>query len=459
MRILFCASELIPFAKAGGLADVAGSLPLALEELNQEVAIVVPFYKLVKESGCKPKALSSDIFFTNIGKRIKVYFIKNDKYFNRDEIYGDINGDYPDNIDRFSFFCRKTLELIRKIDFKPDVIHCNDWQTALIPVYLKTKYKDDPIYKNIKTVFTIHNFGYQGLFVKEEFPKLGLDDSLFNIEGLEFYDKINLLKGGLVFSDVLTTVSPSYAEEIQTEEGGFGLDGVLCKRRNDFYGILNGLDYKFWDPKRDDLIFKKYSPETLQDKYVNKQELKKICNLDDNDLPLFGFVGRLVKQKGLDIFGQAIEQIAKLDAQFVILGTGEERYHKLLDLIAKKYPKHFSVHLKFDERLAHQIYAGSDVFIMPSHYEPCGLGQMISFKYGTIPLVYNTGGLADTVNKKNGFVFQEYTKDGFLDAVKKAIDAYENKKKWADMIKRAFDCDFSWKSSAKKYASLYKKII
>lgn len=458
MKIAVCASEVVPFAKTGGLADVAGALPLALEELNQEVIVVMPGYKAVQNSKIKIQKMKDGFSYAVIGKNIKVYFIENDSYFNRDGLYGDKNGDHKDNLDRFCFYNRRTLELLKEINFKPDIIHVHDWQAALIPVYLKTIYEHDGFYKNTKTLLTIHNIGYQGLFPKEEFPKLGLDWGLFNMETLEFYGKINILKGGVVFSDLINTVSPTYSKEIQTKEFGFGLEGILNKRRQCLFGVLNGLDYSIWNPRTDKFIIEKFSIENLEVKYKNKEGLQKIYNLPaKKNIPLFGIVSRLAEQKGFDILSANIEKICHLDLQLVILGTGDLKYHVILEDIVKKYPKIVSLHLKFDDALAHKIYAGSDIFLMPSKYEPCGLGQMISLSYGTIPLVFKTGGLADTITKDNGFVFDNYKKEELVKTMEKAIRAFKDKKEWAGLMQNAMQSNFSWNESAKKYLTLYEK--
>jgi starch synthase len=458
MKILQAASEVVPFAKTGGLADVAGTLPLALEKLGQEIIIALPRYKTIDNSKFKITGISEDISCSLIGRNIKVFFIENDKYFNRLGLYGDKTGDYPDNLDRFSYFCKRALELLKELKFTPDIIHCHDWQTALIPVYLKTLYKRDPFYKKIKTIFTIHNIGYQGLFLKEEYTKLGLDWSLFNIEMLEFYGKVNILKGGIVFSDIINTVSNTYSKEIQTKEFGFGMEGILSRRKNDVFGILNGLDYSIWNPETDKFIVKNYSAQNIEDKDKNKEELQRICKLPlKKETPLFGIVSRLAEQKGFDILAEALPVICKMDLQLVILGTGDLKYHVILENIAKKYPKVISLHLKFDDALAHKIYAGSDIFLMPSKYEPCGLGQLISLRYGTIPLVFKTGGLADTVNKENGFVLERYSEEDLIKALQEAARTFKNNKKWPELIRRATQYNFSWEESAKKYLKLYEK--
>ena len=488
MKVAICASEVVPFAKTGGLADVAGALPLALEALNQQVIVIMPRYKAIQDpnptgmdlpnpagiglpkplkEGPKPfkegskfklKRVKDDISSAVIGKNVQVYFIEKEAYFNRDTLYGDKNGDYPDNLDRFAYYSRRALELLKDIDFKADIIHCHDWQSGLIPVYLKSGYGDSDFFKKTKTVFTIHNIGYQGLFNKGEFPKLGLDWSLFNMEMLEFYDKINVLKGGIVFSDIVNTVSPTYSKEIQTKEFGFGLEGVLNKRRASLFGILNGLDYSIWNPLTDKCIAKDFSEKTIEDKSLDKEDLQAFCKLPvKNDVPLFGVVSRLAEQKGFDIIGSGIEKICKMGLQLVILGTGDLKYHLLLEEIAGKYPKTVSLHLKFDDALAHKIYAGSDLFLMPSKYEPCGLGQLISLRYGTIPLVFKTGGLADTITEKNGFIFDAYKEEALLKTMKEAITAYKNKKEWLGLVRKAMQCDFSWEGAAKNYLRLYEK--
>lgn len=461
MKVLFCASEIAPFVKTGGLADVAGALPLALDKLGVEVKMVMPKYKTAtRPPGLQAAGIADDVEVAKIGKNIQVYLIKNDKYFNREGLYGDSHGDYPDNLQRFSFYCRRALELLKEINFKPDIIHCHDWQAGLIPVYLKSVYHKDGFYKHIKTLLTIHNLAYQGLFAKSEYPSLGLDWSLFNIEGLEFYGKVNILKGAVVFSDLLNTVSPAYAREIQTEEFGCGLEGVLRKRHKSLSGILNGLDYEFWNPQKDEYIYKQYAAGNLQDKYYNKQMLAKDLGLRLNEeMPLFGIVGRLAEQKGLGLIAESMEDLVKLgDIRIVILGVGDKRSRAILEDMAKKFPRNISAHIKFDESLAHKIYAASDIFLMPSRYEPCGLGQMIALAYGSLPLVYKTGGLADTVNQDNGFVFEHYSGKDFVRAVKDAVALYQNKKRWLSLARKAFSYNFSWDESAGKYVKLYEKL-
>jgi starch synthase len=453
-----CASEVVPFAKTGGLADVVGALPLVLEKEGQEVLLILPFYKEVKKANVVIHKLRAGVSYAGLGKNIKIYFIEQDLYFNRDGLYGDKTGDYKDNLDRFSYYCKMALELLKEIHFVPDILHCHDWQSALIPVYLKALYAKDSFYKNTKTILTIHNLGYQGLFPKEEFPKLGLDAGFFNMDMLEFHGKVNILKGGIVCVDYISTVSPTYAKEIQSDELGFGLEGVLHTQSGRLSGILNGLDYSIWNPETDAHIVSTYSVSDLGGKQKNKEELQKVFNLPVRpEVPLFGIVSRLAEQKGFDLLALGMEEICKMGVQLAILGTGELKYHRLLAAFAKKYPDSLSLQLKFSEELAHKIYAGSDAFLMPSRYEPCGLGQLISLRYGSVPVVFKTGGLADTVTHDHGFVFTHYKKEDLLKTLKEAVGAFADKNKWDRLVKNAMECNFSWEASAKEYIHLYEK--
>ncbi|MBI4335789.1 MAG: glycogen synthase GlgA, partial [Candidatus Omnitrophica bacterium] len=445
------------FAKTGGLADVSGSLPLALEKMGMDVKVIMPKYKCVKVKGSR----------TVIGKKTEVLFLESEKYFNRDQLYGDRSGDYPDNLERFAFFSKATLELAKEINFTPDIIHCNDWQSALIPVYLKTIYRGDPFYCGIKTVLTIHNLAYQGLFDKSQFPNTGLDWELFNMDGLEFYDKVNILKGGILFSDAVSTVSPTYAREIQTKEFGHGLEGALRARGKDIFGVLNGIDYAVWNPKTDRHIAKNYDADSIDGKDANKTDLQRACGLKaDSNVPLVGIISRLADQKGFDLIAAIIGDLLKTNVQLVVLGTGDDRYHVLLEKIAKLYPKKTSIHLKFDAVLAQKIYAGCDMFLMPSRFEPCGLGQMICLKYGTIPIVRLTGGLADTIKEfnsatgeGNGFTFSEYEASELYAAIKRAFSVYDDKGLWKKLVKKAMTCDFSMLRSARGYHDIYKQLV
>jgi starch synthase len=467
MKVLFCSSEVFPFAKTGGLADVSGTLPQALEKQGCLIKVALPKYRCIKENVNLGQQTSGNRNMAKMGQDIDVYFVENDHYFGREQLYGTKTGDYPDNLERFAFFCKQTLLLLKEKGFSPQIIHCNDWQTALIPIYLKTIFKDDPFFKHVKTIFTIHNLAYQGIFEKCKFVQTGLDWQFFNMHALEFYGKVNLLKGALLFADFITTVSPSYAQEIQTLKFGYGLEGVLRKRKKDLFGIINGLDYKIWDPKNDDKIACRYGIENLDDKYINKEKLQQELGLlPDRDIPLLGIISRLASQKGIELIISAFDEMVKRNLQFVLLGTGDTKYHLLLEKVKQKRYKNISINLLFDAILAHKIYAGCDMFLMPSYYEPCGLGQLISLKYGTIPIVRKTGGLADTIidyNAQtatgNGFVFTKYNTAQMLNTIVRAICVYRDKAVWQRLMLNAISCDFSWDVSAKRYIELYKAVL
>ncbi len=467
MKVAFCSSEVVPFANTGGLGDVCGALPLALEKLGIEVIILMPHYRDVKKFSGSLKKIDEKISTVTIGKNVQVYFIKNDTFFDREGMYGNKVGDYPDNLERFEFFCSKSLELLKKLKLQVDIVHCHDWQTCLIPAYLKFLYGEDPFLKNVKSVLTIHNMAYQGVFAKEGFSKLKLDKKVFTSEGFEFYDQINLLKGGIVFSDMVTTVSETYAREIQTQPLGCGLEGVLLKRKNSVLGILNGLDYDRWNPASDSYITKTYSSKNIQDRSLNKIQLQQDLKLPQRlDVPLFGFVGRLSHQKGLDLLFKVLDKLMKLDVQMVFLGVGEEKYHKLFEGASRKYPEKMVALLEFDEAMAHRIYAGCDIFLMPSLYEPCGLSQMISLRYGAIPLVHKTGGLADTIvhftskdGRGNGFVFEEFSERALLEKIQESVNVFHNQKLFLDLVKKALTHDFSWEKSAREYQKMYEELV
>ena len=474
MKILLVSPEVVPFAKTGGLADVAGALPKALKLLGHDVRVILPKYQMVDKGkfdlskiydGLKvPMSKGdelADIYEAVIpGTNVTVYFIANDKYFNRSGLYQDKGVDYTDNCERFTFYSKAVLEFIKKIDWKPEIVHANDWQSGLVIMYIKTLLKNDPFYSGMATVYSIHNMGYQGTFPADQMPITGLGWEYFNPESLEFYGKMALTKAGFVYADVINTVSQTYSREIQTPEFGHGLDGLLHARANDVYGIINGLDYDLWNPVLDPYIAKKYGPKTLSLKAENKSALQKQNGLPQADVPLIGIISRLADQKGFDILAEDIENIMHLNLQFVLLGTGEPKYHELFLQMKRKYPEHIGVNLGFDAALAQLIYAGSDMFLMPSRYEPCGLGQLISYKYGTIPIVRKTGGLADTVSDEvTGFVFEEYTSSALNGAIKRAIEAYKDKKKWQTLMVKVMGLDYSWNASAKKYVDLFKKAM
>jgi starch synthase len=474
MKILIASPEVVPFAKTGGLADVAGALPKALRDLGHDVRVILPKYKMIDakkfnlkliKQGVRVQILDrvewADIYEAVIpGTDVEVYFVGNDKYFGRDSLYQDKGVDYPDNCERFAFYCKATLEFIKQLGWQPDVVNANDWQSAMILMYIKTIYKNDPFYRDISTVYSVHNMGYMGAFPPDQMSILGLGWEYFTPDTLEFWGKIALTKAGFVYADVINTVSEQYSREIQTAEYGYGLEGLLQHRAKDVFGIINGLDYDLWNPETDKLITKNYGTKSIEGKQDNKKALQVKNGLPVKNVPLVGIISRLADQKGFDILAQDIENIMQMDLQIVLLGTGEPKYHELFKQMKQKYPEHIGLNLGFDAALAQLIYAGSDMFFMPSRYEPCGLGQLISYKYGTVPIVRKTGGLADSVQDEvTGFVFEEYTSTALHDAVKRAVEAYSDKKKWKKLVQKVMTLDYSWDSSAKKYIDLYKKAM
>lgn len=480
MKVAIISSEVVPFAKTGGLADVAGALPKALVKAGVSVSIIMPFYRKIsaKKFGIKPmkksvkvtvgnKEMTGEIYTAKLDKKTDVYFIKQPKYFDREELYQTMKGDYPDNAERFAFFSKAAITLIESLNLEFDIIHCHDWQSALIPVYLKTLYKNHKNLASLKTVLTIHNLGYQGLFPHTDMNIVGLGWEYFTLDKLEFYGKVNFLKGGIVFSDAITTVSKKYAQEILTPEFGCGLEGALKERQKDLYGILNGIDYSDWDPATDALIPEKFSPDDMSGKNACRVALQKHFKLPLRaDTPIFGMISRLTIQKGWDLLEDVLPKLMKADVQFVILGTGEAKYHQLLKQIASKFPKGVGLALAFDNNLAHLIEAGSDFFLMPSHYEPCGLNQMISMKYGTIPIVRATGGLDDSVTQfdrknltGNGFKFTEYNEKDFFTSITDGMEVFSQKKLWKKLSSNAMSEDFSWDKRVHEYIDLYKKLL
>lgn len=481
MNVLFVSPEIAPFARSGGLGEICASLPLALTKLGVKVDVVLPFYRCVKEGGFSFKQVVKDItlslgwrhlktnvYQTRLNRKSAAFFIECDELFDRSFLYGPDKG-YFDNGERFIFFTKAVLAFAEVFKEKWDIFHCHDWQSALLPVFLKTGSSFYPNLASSKTILTIHNLGYQGIFPKELFPLTNLPRALFSIDGLEFFGGINFLKGGIIFSDFLTTVSPRYAKEIQTPEYGFGLDGVLRDHAYKLKGILNGINYKEWNPETDPYIISHYSTTDLKGKELCKNDLLKTCGLpfDLMKKPLLGMVSRLVEQKGIDILLPIIKKIIKKGIGLVILGQGEKIYEEALRNIHSFFPKQMVLRLSFDNPLAHKIIAGSDMFLMPSRYEACGLTQMYSLKYGTLPIVHHTGGLADTVEeadldegKGSGFKFFSYTSASFLKAIKRALFCFEEKKDiWTKLMRQAMTCDFSWQKSAQSYLDLYNKIM
>ncbi|MEW6416843.1 MAG: glycogen synthase GlgA [Nitrospirota bacterium] len=480
MKILIATPEAVPYVKTGGLADVAGSLFKEYRRMKKEAYIILPFYKKIKDgqssiedTGVRINVPVGDTVIEGriFSNQYSTYFIGCDKFFDRQELYGTPAGDYSDNISRFVFFSRGIIEACKALNFKPDVIHCNDWQTGLVPLYLKTIYRGDKFFKNVATILTIHNLGYQGLFPSSDLPITNLGWELFNPEGIEFYGKINFLKAGIISADILNTVSNTYAKEILNKEFGFGLDGVLRMRESVLYGVINGIDYEEWDPSRDLFIPANYSYNDISGRAFCKKELMRLLFgpsdiLDAERIPLIGIVGRLSAQKGLDLVLQSIDELLSFGVKLVILGKGDEVYHNSFSEVAKKYKGKVSVIIGFEEPLAHKIYAGSDFFLMPSRYEPCGLGQLIALRYGCIPIARRTGGPSDTIHdyeplksKGTGFLFSDYTPSAMQDAVKRALCVYTDEDKKHKMIIDGMNMDFSWKKSAERYIELYNAAI
>jgi len=481
MKILFISPEVVPFAKTGGLADVAGTLPKAIRKLGHDIRIFMPRYKKVDpekwglklavqgmevELGARKETV--DIYEARLpGSDLIVYFVESKHFAEREELYMVKGKDYPDNFEAFLVFCKAAIPFLKKIDWRPDIIHGSDWQSGTLILYLHELRKSDPFFKRTASVFSVHNIAFQGIFPKEKFALMNLPDTYLSEAGLGYWGKLSFIKAGFVYADVINSVSETYSKEIQTKEYGYGMEEILRKRSGDVYGIVNGLDYELWNPATDKNIIKRYSRMTLSLKLQNKLALQKEMKLPaEKEIPLIGMVSRLDVQKGFDILAEAIEEIMQLECQLVILGTGDPKYHELLTDMKHKYSKHIGIKLGFDAPLAQRIYAGSDMFLMPSKYEPCGLGQLISFKYGTIPVARKTGGLADTVHdfdagtgEGNGFVFEEYSSTALLDAIKRAIEVYKNKSAWKELQEKVMEYDYSWDASAKKYISLYMKAL
>jgi starch synthase len=477
MHIVFAASECVPFSKTGGLADVVGALPQALAALGHSVTVYLPRYKQTKLSDPKTVVRSITVPFDDRyrfcsvldgGTRggVQFYFIDYPPYFDRDALYGTSVGDYHDNAERFALYSRGVLEA-SKILGVPDVFHCHDWQSALIPVLLRTVYDEDPAFEGVPCVFTIHNMGFQGLFAPDILPLLMLPWDLFTVTKLEFYGNVNFLKGALVFSDYITTVSKKYSQEIQTAEYGFGLEGVLRGRSATVTGILNGVDYDEWSPEKDKFIKAKYSPTDLSGKEIDKRDLLEQFGVTNPDprLPVIGIVSRFAAQKGFDLIAQIMDRLAREDMIVVALGSGDKEYQDMFVRLNKQFPNKIAVKIAYDNTLAHKIEAGSDMFLMPSKYEPCGLNQIYSLKYGTVPIVRATGGLDDTIEpwdartgKGTGFKFTQYSGEALLGAVKSALQAYQDHKSWQTLMRNGMNKDFSWNAAAKEYVRVYERV-
>ena len=472
MKVLIAASEAHPFIKTGGLGDVIGALPQALKKLGLDVRVVIPNYRDIKKE-IKEKAEFIKSFEVAVSwrkqycgileykyKDVTYYLIDNEYYFKRDGLYG-----YYDDGEKFAFFDRAVLEFLKELDWKPDIIHCNDWQTGMIPVLHKVEYMKDNFYKNIKTIISIHNLFFQGTFTKEVLPELfGYDYELFTNGSLELHGGVSFLKGAINYSDIISTVSETYALEIMTPEYGETLDGLLRWKKGILKGIVNGIDYDEYNPETDKFIFKNYSIEDIEDKFINKIELQKELGLKvSNDIPMIGMVSRLTHQKGCDLIINMLEGLLKNDIQIVILGTGDPIYENAFKDFQERYKGKVSSNIMFDNKLAHKIYAASDMFLMPSLFEPCGLGQLIALRYGAVPIVRETGGLKDTVipydeytGLGNGFGFKNYDYNELKKIIEYAIDLYKNKQRWKSLILQSMKSDNSWLKSAKKYKEMYE---
>jgi starch synthase len=474
LNVLFASSEALPFAKSGGLGDVVGSLPKALISNGIDARVIMPKYKLI------PQHLREKIVhkkFINVKSAWKdnycgieeccyngvtYYFIDNEHFFGRDRLYG-----FEDEAEMYAFFCRAVLESMTHLDYKPDIIHCNDWQTGLIPIFLEINYKQYDYYKNIRTIYTIHNLQYQGIFPFNVMTDiLNIETKYFTSDKLEYYGNVSYAKGGLTYANLITTVSPTYAKEIQNQYYGEGLQDLLRARSNNLYGILNGIDYEEYNPETDPMIFKNYSKGTIVDKKENKLRLQEALGLkQDVSIPMIGIISRLVSQKGFDLIAWVLDEILAENVQIVLLGTGEEYYENLFKNAAYRHPGKMSANITFSNELSHRIYAASDMFLMPSKFEPCGLSQIMSLRYGTVPIVRETGGLFDTINpynqytgEGNGFSFSNYNAHDMLYTIKRALYYFGQTPIWKGLISKGMDCDFSWNNSAIEYVELYNKL-
>jgi len=486
MRIVLASSEAVPFSKTGGLADVVTALAKALDKRGHDVRLIVPYHRRLaaaKPSLPRPepsghqvevkiaaKTVSGEILQTQLpGSDVTVLLIDQPAYFDRDGLYQQNGKDYQDNCERYVFFSRAVLEATRLLEFEPDVIHANDWQTGLIPALLQIEYSGRPPFHRSASVFTIHNMAFQGRFWHWDMLLTGLDWKFFNWRQMEFHGDLNLLKTGIVFSDQVTTVSPTYAREIQTPDFGCGLDGVLRQRSGDLVGILNGVDTDIWNPETDEALPRNYSAETIDDgKSACKSDLQRSAGLDvRGDVPLFGMISRMTAQKGLDLISECADELLQNDVQLSFLGTGESEYERFLERLSFRYPGQVAATIGFDEELAHRIEGGADGYLMPSRFEPCGLNQMYSLRYGTVPIVRSVGGLADSVvdtneetlaeHRATGFRFDEYSPQAFADRVGRAVDLYQDRKTWKQVAQTGMRQDLSWNRSAAEYETVYRK--
>ncbi len=480
MKVLFATSEISPFSRAGGLAEVSHALPLALARSGHEVFVATPRYRQARSVKPPLKPLDTilevpiswmkkpaQVYQAGLEDLVTVYLIGRDDLYDRDGLYGNEYGDYQDNAERFIFFSRAVLELCLALNLKPDIIHCNDWQTGLIPVYLKTLYADTPSLRSTASLFTIHNLGYQGLFWHYDLHLTGLGWELFTPRALEFFGKLNLMKGGIVFADTLNTVSPNYRKEILTPANGFGLEGILKTRENDLYAVLNGVDSQVWEPSKDPFLPVPYTSSNLENKKICKSHLQGLFHLKKKgELPIIAIISKLLDRKGLDLVSQFFPRLMELDLQIILMGQGAEQYQSWAMEMVEKYPGLIGLEMGYNEPLAHQIQAGADILLMPSRYEPCGLDQLYALKYGTIPIVRAVGGLEDTVedydpqnDQGTGFKFKEYEWEKLFQTIQRALSVFRDKPRWKRLIQRAMNQDFSWEKSASQYESLYQKAM
>lgn len=466
-KVLYVAAECAPYIKVGGLGDVAGELPLKLSRLGADVRVVIPGNKDIdvpaRYIGDYPVEMGNRnetcIVREIINAPVSTYIIDNYHYFGRHGVYG-----HRDDAERFAFFCLSVYGMIRRFDFFPDILHLNDWHTAPLAMVIRENEREYPELSDISILYTIHNLEYQGVCDRSVFKMYGVKDVVFMVDKVEYYGCFNPMKAGINYSDIINAVSKTMAHEMLTSRFGFGLEGVLINRKPAIRGIVNGIDTDNWNPETDKYIYSNYDKEDFSLKKQNKKMLQKELGLDEKDAPLFAVISRLVPNKGLDLMEPAFDYILRNDCQLVVLGNGEKYYENIFMELARKYPGSASVNLEFNQEKARRIYAGSDIFLMPSRYEPCGISQLIAMRYGTVPVVHKTGGLADTVideDKKpgagNGFVFAGYSKGAFIRAVRRAISLFENKEAWTGLVKRAMNGDYSWDSAAEAYLSLYNE--
>ncbi len=477
LKVLLLAAECVPFVKTGGLADVAGSLPKSLRALGLDIRVAMPRYGRISPQKfnltqiLSPFPVPMDdqtekaaIWQGTIGQDIAVYMVESAKYYDRDGIYM-----YPDDAERFIFFCRAALEMLKHLNWQPDIIHCHDWHTAIIPNWLKTIYRDDPFFAHIATVYTIHNLAYQGIFGYRVLEIAGIDEYgfMYHPEMADLAEVVDFMARGIYFADVVSTVSERYAQEILTPEYGERLDPILRERQDRLYGILNGIDHEVMNPATDEHLAMNYDVDRLDKRMQNKLALQREANLpEDPTKPLIGMVSRLTDQKGFDILGEVLDHILDLDLQFILLGTGDQHYHEMLLKMAQAYPRKAAIFLTFNAPLTHKIHAGADMYLMPSRVEPCGTNQLVAMRYGSVPVVRATGGLADTVKdfdprtgEGNGLTFEAYDRWALFAAVVRALETFKYQDVWRELQIKNMKADFSWNASARKYVTLYEHAL